>query len=177
MINLIPPSARTAIYKEYWLRVVGVWLVLLGVGALLATSFFLPLYVRVLSELTLLEEEISRNAAAVATFDTSATALETAMKHANLLGAYSSTTRLTEYDAAIAALAGGGVQLNTLEYTRTADTVVIKIVGVASTRAELARFRDALEADPQFSSVVLPISSLIKDRELDFSMTLNGLII
>jgi Tfp pilus assembly protein PilN len=151
-----------------------VWLTLGGVGALLATSFFLPLYVRVESELSLLEEEINRNAAAVATFDTSASALETAMRQATLLVNFASTTPLTAYDARIMQLASDRITIGSIEYIRNADTVAIAISGVARSRADLARFRDELEGDPLFKAVVLPISSLIKDRELDFTMTVTG---
>ncbi len=177
MINLIPPSARAAVQKEYWLRVTAVWLMLGGVGALLATSFFLPLYVRVQSELSLLEEEINRNAAAVATFNTSSAALETAMSQAKLLMLYASTTPLTTYDAKIIELAGSGVTVASIEYVRSEATVAIKVTGVARSRSELARFRDDLEADALFESVILPISSLIKDRELDFTMNVTGVTI
>jgi hypothetical protein len=47
-------------------------------------------------------------------------------------------------------------------------------MGTARTRAALANFRDAIEADERFADAILPISSLIKDRNIDFIMTVTS---
>lgn len=48
----------------------------------------------------------------------------------------------------------------------------IVLSGVAETRDDLSLFRDNLENDPRFSSVELPLSSLVKDIDAAFSVTL-----
>lgn len=45
--------------------------------------------------------------------------------------------------------------------------------GVASTRSSLSAFRDRVSGQKDFKSVELPLSSLVKDTEVPFTMTLT----
>ncbi len=172
MINLIPPRARSMIVKEYWLRVLAVWLFLLGTGCLLVASLLLPTYMLLRNDLVSLRDQVAANAAETANFDTSSAALSTAMKEAELLGAMGTTSSYTKDVARLTSIAGGEVVVRSFSFARVEQTTTITITGVASTRASLATFRDAIEADANFTDAVLPISSLIKDKNLDFTMTL-----
>jgi hypothetical protein len=173
MINLIPPLARATIIKEYWLRVVGVWLFLLGTGCLLVASLLLPTYMLLRSELISLREQVTANAAKTATFDTSSTALAKAMAEVRLLSTMSTSTytmditRLTE-------IAGNNVAVESFAFVTAENKTTITITGTATTRTALASFRDAIEADERFVDAILPISSLIKDRDIEFSMTVTS---
>lgn len=173
MINLIPPLARAMIVKEYWLRVVGVWLFLLGTGCLLVASLLLPTYMLLRTELLALREQVAANAAETATFDTSSTALATAMAEVRLLQAMSTSTYTTDI-AQLTKIAGSNVALESFAFATVDSKTTITITGTATTRAALASFRDAIESDERFVDAILPISSLIKDRDIEFSMTVTS---
>jgi hypothetical protein len=170
MINLIPPRARAMIIKEYWLRVVAVWLFLLGTGCLLVASLLLPTYMLLRTELLSLREQVAANLAETATFDSSSTALATAMAEAKLLAAMSTSTYTVDI-ARLTEIAGNSVTLRSFSFVTVEGKNTITITGTAITRAALASFRDTIEADERFVDAVLPISSLIKDRDIEFSMT------
>ncbi len=172
MINLIPPTAEKSLKREYHLRVVAVWLFLFGTGALVVASLFLPSYMLVNTALESMTAQVVANSASVATFDNGTAALEKAMAEASLLADTATTTpTVSQYDGRIRTLAGNGVRITTTEYKITDATVTITVSGQADTRQSLANFKDGLELDSHFSNVTLPLSSLIKDRDLLFTMT------
>ena len=49
----------------------------------------------------------------------------------------------------------------------------ITILGTAPSRQSLLNFEQALQSNPSFKNVTLPISSFIKDSNLQFNLTLN----
>lgn len=174
MINLIPPRARATIIKEYWLRVVAVWLFLLGTGGLLVASLLLPTYMLLRTELVLLRDQVAGGAAEVANFDSSSASLATAMKEADLLKKMATSSSYTAAIERLTTIAGPAVTISTFGFARVEQKTTITITGVAATRASLASFRDTIEADANFADAILPISSLIKDKNLDFTMTLTS---
>ncbi|MFM2339531.1 MAG: hypothetical protein RLZZ360_167 [Candidatus Parcubacteria bacterium] len=175
MTNLIPPSAEKLVIKEYWLRVVAVWLFLFGTGCLIVASLHLPTYVLVRNELTDLRQQVANNAAETASIDTSSAAIQVAMTDATLL--LTMGTSSGQHVATIEALttiAGSDVALSSFSLTVNEKSTQITITGTARTRTALANFRDAIEADDRFTDAILPISSLIKDRNIDFTMTVTS---
>jgi hypothetical protein len=122
------------------------------------------------TELLSLREQVAANMAETATFDSSSTALATAMAEAKLLAAMSTSTYTVDI-ARLTEIAGGGVTLQSFAFATVEGKSTITITGTAITRTALASFRDSIEADDRFVDAVLPISSLIKDRDIEFSMT------
>lgn len=175
MINLIPPSAEKMIIKEYWLRVTAVWLFLFGTGCLIVASLHLPTYVLVRNELVSLRDQVANNAAETASFDSGSAALATTMEEAALLRSMSTSSASRVADIhALTEIAGGEVNLSSFTFSKVDKVTTITLTGTAKNRSALANFRDAIELDERFSDAILPISSLIKDRNIDFSMTVTS---
>jgi len=63
------------------------------------------------------------------------------------------------------------VTLNNFDYIMAEET--IRIGGIAEKRPDLLEFKSNLQEKSQFSSVLIPISSLEKDENLDFTLTLK----
>jgi hypothetical protein len=174
MLNLIPPIAKRAVTKEYWTRAVTVIMFLLGTGCLIVASFLLPTYVLVANQLAGLEEQVAAKAASTASFDASAGALGTAMFQAGvLLSETAVVTEPTELVTVLTELAGTSVDLSTISYSVSDGVVTLIISGEAVDRQTLASYRDAIEAHEYFATADLPISSLVKDRNLLFTMTIT----
>jgi Tfp pilus assembly protein PilN len=173
MINLIPPAARKSVVVEYWLRVVSVWLFLFGTGCMIVAVLLLPTYMIVRGQIAHLDGQVAATAEHATTFDEGAAELKKASTAAIMLTAGASTTPFSTYLKLLEQIAGDSVTLHSISYTNDQSGEKIIISGMATTRVGLAAFRDALEAQPAFTDVVLPIESLIKDRDLPFSMTMS----
>lgn len=172
MINLIPPSARAMVVKEYWLRVAAVWLFLFGTACLLVASLLLPTYMLLRTELIALRDQVAANAAETASIDEGAAALVIAMTDAKTLLAMATSSVVAQIGE-IETLAGSAVTITSYQFETKESEKVVTITGVAANRIALANFRDALEEAAHFADATLPISSLIKDKNIDFTMTLN----
>ena len=173
MINLLPPAARKSVVREYWLRVSAVWLFLLGTGCLIVAVLLLPTYMLIHTQINTLDSQVSASTAKASTFDVSAAALIQASTDAAILTQGASSTPFSHYLKLIETLAGPDITLRDVTYVKTTESGKLTLAGQAATRQSLANFRDALEADPVFQNVNLPISSLIKDRDLLFSLDIT----
>lgn len=170
MINLIPPAARKSVAREYWLRVISVWLFLFGTACLIVAVLCLPTYMLIHLQTMTLDEQLSLASEKNATFEVSASALLQANVQAEILTQSASTTPFSVYLTTIETIAGTAIILQDIALAETPQGGTMKLSGTATTRQALANFRDALETHPAFAAVNLPISSLIKDQDLLFAM-------
>jgi Tfp pilus assembly protein PilN len=173
MINLIPPVARKNLVREYWARVITVWMFLAGTASLIILLLLLPTYVLIGVQISALKQIVASSSEKSSSYDLSAAALLEANRQAQLLVGTPELTPFSAYSSQLESLASGGVVLKEERFSRKGDGGTIQISGVASTRQSLADFRDSIEADDNFTNVDLPISSLIKDRDLLFSMQIT----
>lgn len=69
-----------------------------------------------------------------------------------------------------------GIKISDVEYAQdvnTASIPKIQISGIAATRQNLLDFTDALKKNAHFSGVNLPLSSFVKDKDIEFSIQMN----
>lgn len=175
MINLIPPTARKAIVREYWVRVAAVTLLVLGLVTTLFAIFLVPSYVFVMLQLRAVADTYAEAAVGSATYDASAATIRESNTYVAQLESGFAPAPLTEYIEIIDTLVGSAVTLEEIQVRQDRDGVVepISIVGVAETRADLASFRDRLEQHELFAEAILPFSNLAKDVNVDFSITVT----
>ena len=69
---------------------------------------------------------------------------------------------------------GEGIVIKSYSFNRKNTGISpIVVTGDAKTRAQLSAFRDALEMNPYFKTVTLPLSDLAKDSDIEFSITIT----
>jgi hypothetical protein len=173
MINLIPPSAKKSIAREYWKRVIAVWFFLFSAALVILSVFLLPTHLALRTEINFLETTVLAGVDRVSNYDISATELITASNQAQLLLDNASTNTPSELITVLTKAAGKNVALNNFQFSKLESTPGITISGVALSRQDLAQFRDAVTADARFAVVNLPISNLIKDKDLLFNMEIT----
>lgn len=169
MINLIPPAARKNLLTLYWARVVSVWSILLGVASLIGVILLLPTYVLVSIQTGVYESANADLANSASTFDVSAAELITANQQAQDILQAESTQSFSGHLLVLEELAGP-VQILELQFSSGDTASQFTVSGLAANRLDLVAFRDALDASPQYDDVDLPISNLIKDRDIVFTM-------
>jgi hypothetical protein len=174
MINLIPPAARKSVIREYWLRVAAIWMFLIGTGLLLVSVLLLPTYMQILIQMGGITKTTDDTTARVASYDGLVAELALANTRAGVLTSNSTAEPLSVYIENIEAVSGSAVTINSYAYEMLATgEAKITLAGIAARRGDLASFRDTLSTDPQYRTVELPISNLIKERDLLFSIELT----
>jgi hypothetical protein len=174
MINLIPTLAKKEVSREYWLRVVSVWMILLSFFLLITTALNLPTLILVNSleaanQSRLNEILNSQNAnkdAENLINDTNAL-----IKQVNITN---ERAKFSELMYILDDIAGNEVVLTQFTFEENAGLVQpLTMIGWADSRVSLAKFREVLEQHESFEKVELPISNLAKDRDITFSMTVS----
>ena len=64
-----------------------------------------------------------------------------------------------------------GVCLTTLAYQSNSNQIILN--GWANQREDLLRFQKSLEENPFFAEVETPLANLVKEKDIDFSFTLQ----
>ncbi len=173
MINLLPPSAFKATVREYRYRVLAVWLYLLGTATLIGTVTLVPPYLLVGAQINVLETSVTSASDKVAQYDDAAKQLTETTDRAELLRS-NAPANFTAYKETIEGLVEAGVTVSALTFIRNGtSSVTVAVKGEASNRQTLAGFRDRLESDPSFARVDLPVSHLIKDADIPFSLQIT----
>ncbi len=181
MINLLPASEKNEIRKEYRLRALTTFFAMLFAALLVTVFSFLPTYFFALSrheaflsesQSDAMREQVSRAK------DMETTVLET-NKKIDALKSGASAPRVKDIFLEILESKSGGIAITGLSYDFSSgsgkgatNVGTVGITGRSSDRATLLAFKDALAQKKEFGAVDLPISNLVKDTNLDFSINL-----
>lgn len=173
MINLIPAVVKKVITKEYRLRVASVFLFILSLVSLLTFVFFLPAYVLVSTQVDVYAKSASEAALQVADFDNAAKTLVNASQMSQKIVELRKNKKFSEVITLVEANQGLGIEIEIIELSRAANLLApVKVNGRADTRQDLANFRDALLKLPEVADVILPISNLARDKNIQFNLSI-----
>ena len=173
MINLIPTTVRNAVIKEYWLRVLSVFLFIISVVAGVIAVLFLPVYVLVSTQVDVYAESAKQAAERVADFDISAKPLTDANLLAERILKQKKIENFSTIIKLVESLQPAGITINVIELSRAGETLAsVRVDGSAKTRNDLASFRDILLKNESIADVILPISNLAKESDIEFTLSI-----
>lgn len=174
MINLIPPIVRKAVITEYWVRTISVWLLICSVVNIIVFLFALPVYVILTSQVDFYSLSAQEAAKRVEDYDLSAGALVRANVAAQKVFELREVENFSEVVTQIQSLSGSDIELDGFVLGRNEGFLAPVIIsGQAKTRQALSGFREVLLQQENVSEVILPISNLAKDKNIDFSITVT----
>lgn len=174
-INLIPTDARRKVAREYWLRVAAVWVVLVSLALAIVAVLQIPLYVLVATQAQVYQNTVTEAGVDREGLAQARTALEQANSIAATLNVTDTDVAFSEYVDALLAQRSPAVDVTSISLERrgAAMPMVVRVMGVAQTRQDLVRFRDAAEAHVLFDEVELPLSNLAQDEDIVFSVPIT----
>ncbi|HEU0080815.1 MAG TPA: hypothetical protein VFQ72_02210 [Candidatus Paceibacterota bacterium] len=175
MLTFLPRTYRIEVEREYRRRVYAVAAWLLALLMLVGAALVLPTYARLSSEKAAAEAALraaSQSAGGDASLvDTRLADLQDKAKALDDLAARRSLVWAVERVAA--AREQAGVSITGLGIKRGGGAGSISVSGTASSREALVAFTKALQAEPSFKDVSLPVSALAKSVSLPFSLGID----
>lgn len=66
-----------------------------------------------------------------------------------------------------------GITISGVSFVRRGEDAVVELAGVSGTREELLLFAEALKASGSFATVELPVSQLVSEKNIIFSVKTN----
>lgn len=167
MANVLPLEKKKILASRLRARFMFTLALALFIGALAAALALVPAFISTRIALSSLPEgEISETARDDQVQGARAAALVAAL--APIVHATSSAP----IDSVTAALAlkPAGMSISGVRYSKGK----IELSGVATNRAAVSAFRDALEKDARFTTVAVPVTALVGTQEGRFTITLSG---
>jgi hypothetical protein len=186
MINLLPTDEKKAIRTEYYWRVLTVCSAMFFLVLLVMVFSFLPTYFFTISRYGAFlsesqSDEIQSQISQVKEMDM---AIQETNRKIDLLKNGASSSRVKDVFWEILQSKNKGVALTAFSYdsgslvSKNGNNGVvspanIQLQGVSSDRESLLAFKDALAQKKEFKTIDLPLSSLVKDTNLSFSINIS----
>lgn len=188
-MNLLPQKEKETIRKEYYARFIVVALSIFLVLLVVANLFLVPSYVLSRVKFSIAQKELQK-------IEKSETEnrLEELEDVANKVNEKLEFLALPEKRITIRSLINevlkkrGSVSIESFSYKKNVETsedeedddegkeqpaATIRIQGIAPDRPSLIGFRDLLEEGGTFQSVELPISSLVSEKDIGYTMNME----
>jgi hypothetical protein len=150
------------------------WMFLGGISFVFCIFFLIPVYVLIHNQLNSLSLQFKEADINNESLKTSEEAIVEANAISSLLTQSENTTSFATVIAEIEDAKMGGVLLFDFNVTRVGKIFTsITVSGTAPSRATLSAFREALDSNTLFEKVELPLSSLAKDKDIPFTITIT----
>lgn len=178
MKNLLLQQDKKTIKREYKLRIMIVIFVFIFFSTLIAVILLVPSYTVSIykSKTVKIYAEIIKRKIEKRKQEEFGLILNQTQNKIELLNARENQNILAEIFKNILKEKSNSIKIDKLSYKKEDkdDFYNITIFGEASNREELLGFKLNLKKEEDFSDVVLPISNLASDKDIDFSITILG---
>ncbi len=177
MINLLPISGIKKIISEYRIRLLITALVMLAVTMVIASVLLFPAYLLASHKRAVVLEDLSKRGDQKASSQ-EAKDLEKIIKETNatldLLGEKGQKFSISnDILTKTAGFRTENIKITGIFYDKNGIESTFSLKGSAASRQSLTNFIDMLKKDVAFRDVSLPISDLVKDRNIDFTIIIK----
>ncbi len=176
MFNLLPENLRNRIKKEYRFRLA---IVVLSFIILSQVSFLIFLFPSWLisfykeKDFLVKSDEISKTISALDVASTTSFIRNLNEKLVNINEAMDYPKMVPVFDS-ILGVKSSAIRLEGIFYSATdSNSAVVTINGMSDKRDSLVAFTESLRKIEHFNKVDLPISNLAKDKNIDFTISIN----
>ena len=166
MANVLPPETKRHLDTIMRSRMVIILSLMLLLGAGVASLALTPAFIMLQFASSALDEQVSDSRQLS---DQAAAARAQALTQ-GLLPVATATSSPSSALAHALSLRPSGISITSLSVT--ANKVVVQ--GVASRREAVQEYREALDADPRYTQVSVPVAALVGTQDGRFSITLTG---
>lgn len=177
MANLLPQKERKRFEWEYRFRLLTILLLFLMATIVLGTVLLLPSYFVSQSKGESIgrQSELLKKTITLREGDVSVASLLATKQKINQLVDVQNQILQTEIIQTIIQNIDTDITVDAFYYTQgMGSDGEMKITGKADSRTALLSFSDRLKKESLFTRVDLPVSSLARDSDIIFSITLNG---
>lgn len=175
VVNLLPIKDAKRVLWEHRRRVAIVCMLLLMCSAVVALLFIIPSFIVVWSGASGFDDQLKATKILVdlqRKQSGGSEVVELSERSVLLEGSLSRRTATSILED-IAPRIPEGVSVRQFAYSLGNEEISVLILGTATTRAALIAFGDALRQSPLFSRVDVPVSSLAKNENIEFTLTVS----
>lgn len=178
MINLLPPERKNQLEREYTFRIGTIYIFFFIFALVISAVALLPTYF-------FAHEKESTVQAQVSALQTTTQSNEITQIKTDLLSVKERMQSLIvngeqmpfyQVVDTLASHVTPSIMITNISYTRGdgKTPTSLSLGGTAATREALTSFSQALKDDGLFENVILPVSSLAKDKDIEFHIDITG---
>jgi hypothetical protein len=175
MFTFLPEEYKKNALKEYRFRLFMLYLGFTSIFFMLGSAFALPTYSLVKTNKEIATEEhatlVKNQTEDPISLEKEVRALNTKIEIIKKTSEHKSLTSVIER---VLTQKGDAITLQTLSLRRGKEKGAITIGGVASSRDALVAFSKRLQGEPSFSGINLPVSSLTKNKDIPFNISIDS---
>lgn len=179
MINLLPQERKKKLEREYLFRVGITYLLFLIAALIIGAIALLPTYFFAHAKESVVYKQVDELKATTQSNETSQVKADLLSVKERLSALAQGEDRTSFYHVidTLASHTNTAISFSNISYTRGAGNTPtsLSLGGTAATREALTSFTQALKDDELFDSVVLPVSSLAKDKDIEFHIDITGM--
>jgi hypothetical protein len=178
MFNLLPPSEKQNILKEYSSRRLILSCIFLCALGLISVASLAPSYLLSRARISELTDDLerSRGTDIAKELESQTKIIATTNAKLGILADSVAEHKANNLFQDVISKRGSGIRISALMYKRGGDkeTGSISVTGIARDRESLSRFVQDLKTNTLYSKVDLPVSSFAKDKNTNFTIQLFG---
>ena len=175
MFTFLPEEYKKRAIKEYRFRLFMLCLGLTSVFFILGSAFALPTYSLVKTNKEIATEEhntlIKNQLEDPLVLEKEVRALNAQIEIIKTTSEHKSLTSVIER---ILTQKGDSITLQNISLRRGKEKGAVTIGGMASSRDALVAFSKRLQGEPSFSGINLPVSSLTKNKDIPFNISIDS---
>lgn len=176
MINLIPNHEKKKKVKDFYFRLIIVFVAMLGLCATIGIVALLPTYFLTSAEKNLAEQKlVIQKTQPIATEDQTIVEVVADLdQKLSLIDKFEQSKYLVSQKIIqqIAIRKMSDIKIHKIMYENSVEGKKVILEGRAPSRERLLSFRRALEDDVAWKEVDLPISNFVKGSNIEFSLSL-----
>lgn len=174
--NVLPEEVKKTLRREYRMRLLTNIFVAVSFVGVIGGISLAPSYIDALSKETRLavERETLGRLNESQDMDEAKTTLFTTREKIKILEGSEAEFKGSDLLAKVIKAKPVNIAIQSIQYEPKAQKHILTISGVAPTREDLVSFREALEKTTPFQKADIPISTLAKSIDVDFTITVEG---
>lgn len=172
MVNLLPQETKRGLVRRYYLRYATLVFVGLATALLIGGTLLIPSYLTSRESANSYERYRDALEGVVGLKERAAVTTDMARlgERVRIMETYAESALTADLIDAVGEEVTAGISVRSLSFTRTDQGATVTLGGDAATRQALLSFADALRAASAFSEAALPVSQLVAERDIGFSI-------
>ena len=172
MVNVLPPKQKRTLKTNYYVRLFVVACFGASAAVLIGALLLVPSYFASRAQADAFERFRDALEGSVGLKDREFLTSSMAMleERVRLTEGYSANSFTVDFFESLLSEEVSGISIRNISFNREGTRAAISLSGVADSRASLLEFAEVLRTNPQFSDVDLPVSQLVAEEDVGFTV-------
>lgn len=172
MVNILPRSVRMNLMRRYYLHLVAMLCISLAVVFFAGSALLIPSYFASRTSADSYERyrDALEGSVGLKEREYVTDSISELAEQVRIMNEYGTSAFTADLIDALGERITGAISISNISFTRAENGAAIALSGTARTRSDLLAFADALKESAAFSQVTFPVSQLVVEEDVGFTI-------